>query len=107
MKVSNFGEILKILRKNAHMTQQELADALWISKSTVSCYEQDTRFPSSEILVKIANVFHVSVDYLLGREQKQQILDITDLKDEDVEFLCTTISFLKAKNHVRNKEPIT
>ncbi len=107
MKVSNFGEILKMLRKNAHMTQQELADMLWISKSSVSCYEQDTRFPSSEMLIRIANVFHVSVDYLLGREEKQRILDITDLKDEDVEFLCTTISFLKEKNHVKDKEPIT
>lgn len=105
--MSNFGEVLKKLRKNANMTQQELAEALWISKSTVSCYEQDTRFPSSEMLIRIATVFHVSVDYLLGREQKQPILDITDLKDEDIEFLCTTINFLKAKNHVNNKEPIT
>ncbi len=104
--MSNIGEVLKKLRKNAHMTQQELADALWISKSTVSCYEQDTRFPSSEMLIKIANVFHVSVDYLLGREEKQRILDITDLKDEDVEFLCTTISFLKAKNRDGNKMPL-
>lgn len=107
MKMPNFGEILKRLRKNAHMTQQELADKLWISKSSVSCYEQNTRFPSPEMLIKIASIFHVSVDYLLDREQKQRILDITDLKDEDVEFLCTTINFLKAKNHVGDKEPIT
>ncbi len=104
--MSDFGEILKMLRKKANMTQQELADALWISKSAVCCYEQNTRFPPPEMLIKIANEFNVSTDYLLGREQKQQILDITDLKDEDVEFLCTTINFLKAKNRNGDKMPL-
>lgn len=89
------------------MTQQELADALWLSKSAVSCYEQDTRFPSSEMLINIADVFHISVDYLLGREQKRRMLDVTELNDEDVEFLCTTIRFLKAKNRADDKTPLT
>ncbi len=97
--MENFGEVLKKLRKNAKMTQQELADVLWISKSTVSCYEQNSRAPTSEMLIKIANVFNVSIDYLLGREERPQIFVTTDLNDEDVEFLNTTINFLRGKNH--------
>lgn len=103
----SFGKILKELRKNANMTQKELAGALWISKSAVSYYEQDIKHPSPEILIKIANVFHVSTDYLLGREQKRRVLDITDLSGADVEFLCFTIRFLRSRNSVGGKMPLT
>lgn len=89
------------------MTQNDLAKALHISKSAVSGYEQDLRFPSSEMLVNIADVFHVSVDYLLGREQKCRALYITDLKDEDIEFLYSVICFLKSKNRTDGKISVT
>lgn len=105
--MSNFGEVLKNLRKNANMTQKELANVLWLSKSAISCYEQDTRFPSPEMLIKIANVFHVSTDYLLGREQKMKVLDITDLAGEDVEFLNTTLRFLREKNRGDDKTALS
>lgn len=105
--MSNFAGILKSLRESANMTQKELAEKLWISKSTVSCYEQNTRFPSPEMLIKIANVFSVSTDYLLGRDEKMQMLDLSDLAGEDVEFLCSTIRFLKSKNQIDNKTPVT
>lgn len=105
--MSNFGVILKSLRENANMTQEELAKALHISTSAVSSYEQDIRFPPSETLINIANIFHVSVDYLLGREQKRRVLYITGLKDEDVRYLCITISFLQAKNQANDAMPLT
>lgn len=97
--MSSFGDVLKNLRKNANMTQEELAKSLYISKSTVSGYEQDLRFPPSGILINIADIFHVSVDYLLGREQKCRALYIADLKDEDIELLLTIVCFLREKNH--------
>lgn len=103
----NFGEILRSLRKNVKMTQDELAKALHISTSAVSSYEQDVRFPSPEMLINIADVFNVSVDYLLGREQRCRVLYINDLKDEDFMFLFTTVRFLRAKNHVDDKMPLT
>ena len=104
--MSDFGEILRGLRKNANMTQQELADALWISKSTVSCYEQNTRCPSPEMLVKIANTFHVSTDYLLGIEQKRQMIDVTGLNDEDVDLVCAVITHIRRKNRDGDKMPL-
>ena len=95
--VSSFGDVLKSLRKNANITQRKLAKALHISPSAVSGYEQDVRFPSFETLIDIADIFHVSVDYLLGREQKRRVLYIADLKDEDVELLLTIVCFLREK----------
>lgn len=94
----DFGTTLKELRQRAGLTQQQLADRLWISKATVSYYEQSLRCPSPEILVKISQVFHVSTDYLLGLEDKKQVLDVTDLPDEDIEFLKNAIKLLRKKN---------
>ncbi len=93
-----FGTILKELRQRAGMTQKQLADRLWLSKATVSYYEQSLRSPSPEVLVKLARVFHVTTDYLLGIEQKKQTLDITDLPDEDIQLLEDMISLLRKKN---------
>ena len=82
-----FGNILRELRQQAGMTQKQLADRLWLSKATVSYYEQSVRHPSPEILIKLTTIFHVSTDYLLGIENKKQTLDVTDLPDEDIQFL--------------------
>jgi transcriptional regulator with XRE-family HTH domain len=98
----DFGSTLKALRKDAGMTQKQLADRLWLSKATVSYYEQSLRYPSPEILVKLANIFHVSTDFLLGMEGKKQVLDVTDLPDEDIQFLENAIVLLRKKNFERN-----
>lgn len=57
---------LKELRKEAKITQQELAESLTISKQTVSNYESGSREPSIDILSSISSHFNVSVDYLIG-----------------------------------------
>ena len=98
----DFGNTLKELRLQAGMTQKQLAERLWLSKATVSYYEQSVRYPSPEVLVKLSKIFHVSTDYLLGIEDKRQTLDITDLKDEDIQFLQDTIQLLRKKNLVAN-----
>lgn len=61
------GERLKELRKAHAMTQAALAERLELDKSTVAKYEASDVTPSSEILMKLADIFGVSVDYLLGR----------------------------------------
>lgn len=91
----DFGENLKMLRQNAGLTQKQLAERLWISKATVSYYEQSLRCPSPEILIKLSNIFHVSTDYLLGMEDKKQTLDVTDLSDEDIKLLQDIIKRLR------------
>ena len=91
----DFGENLKMLRKKAGLTQKQLAERLWISKATVSYYEQSLRCPSPEILIKLSNIFHVSTDYLLGMEDKKQTLDVTNLSEEDINLLQNIIDRLR------------
>ena len=62
-----FANILKTLRTERQLSQLELATRLGISKSAVSMYEQGRREPDFDILNKIADIFQVDVDYLLGR----------------------------------------
>ena len=82
----DFGTKLKDLRKQAGMTQQQLASQLGITKSVVSYYELSERVPSPEVLRSIALIFHVSTDYLLGIERSRTI-DVSDLGEDDIK-LC-------------------
>ncbi|SNY19209.1 DNA-binding transcriptional regulator, XRE-family HTH domain [Orenia metallireducens] len=66
--INKLSEKLKKLRKEKEITQAELAEVLDVSTSMVGMYETNSRNPSYEILIKIADYFDVSVDYLLGRE---------------------------------------
>ena len=92
-----FGNRLKELRKKNGLTQQQLADALDITKSTVSYYERGERAPSPEILIKLANTFHISTDYLLGIE-KTDYLNTEGLTDDDLAALRHMAYYLHLKN---------
>ena len=60
---------IKNLRRNAGMSQLQLAEKLNVSPSAVGMYEQGRRTPSIDILILIAKIFSVSLDYLiLGAE---------------------------------------
>lgn len=60
------GERLLDLRRDAGLTQDELAAILNINKHSISSYERDKSEPPDAIKIAIARYFHVSVDYLLG-----------------------------------------
>lgn len=93
----NFGNKLRTLRTEAGMTQTELAKRLNITKSVVSYYELHERTPSPDVLIRIADIFHVTTDYLLGIEHKK-LIDVSDLSEEDMRFLLITIETLRKKN---------
>ena len=67
----SFGKRLKKLRKEKKISQEKLADIIGISRSTLSMYELDKREPDIANIVKFADFFGVSTDYLLGKESEQ------------------------------------
>ena len=69
------GRRLKALRLAAGKTQQELAGALNISRSAYALYETGKRQLNYEILVALADYYHVSLDYLFGRSRIRECLD--------------------------------
>jgi len=65
----NFSENIKKLRQQQHMTQKELAERIGISKAMISAYETEMRYPSYDVLIKLATIFNVTTDFLLGLEK--------------------------------------
>ena len=93
----DFGTRLKELRVQAGLTQKQLAEQIGVTKSVVSFYELRERTPSPEILIKLATVFHVSSDYLLGIEKGKNI-DITGLDAQDEKAVRMIVEQLRKKN---------
>lgn len=92
----NFGNKLKELRTQSGLTQKQLADRLGLTKSVVSYYELQERYPSPDVLIKLAKIFGVTTDYLLGLDSKPTI-DTSDLDKEDIDLLRHTAEVLRNK----------
>lgn len=68
----SIGTRLRNLRKNKKMKQENLAKLLGINRATISMYERNQRTPSPDILKKYAEIFDVSVDYILGNNEAKK-----------------------------------
>lgn len=71
---------IKKLREEFGYTQQDLADRLDGAKSTVAMYENETRKPSIEVLIKLSEIFNCSIDYVLCKT------DIRNYDKDEKEF---------------------
>lgn len=92
----NMGNKLKTLRTQKKLTQKQVADRIGLAISAVS-YEAGTRYPSYEVLIKLARIYHVSTDYLLGMTERR-IVDTTGLNEEEVATVSQLVELLKRKN---------
>lgn len=93
----NFGKILKTLRKEHNLTQRELADRIFVSKSVISYYEKSERTPSPEVIVKLAYIFNVSTDFLLEIKHERTV-DLTEFTDEETAAITNLIDIIR-KSH--------
>ena len=94
-------ENLRLLRKNATLTQRKLAEKVNIPKTNIGHYEIGITQPSIENLIKLADYFGCSIDYLLGhqvdnqeinQEQQEVIGLIKQLNSEQIKVLKIYIS---------------
>lgn len=96
------GDKLKSLRIEKKLTQKQVADRIGLAISAVSSYESGTRSPSYEVLVRLAHIYHVSCDYLLGMTDKRNI-DVTGLSDAEIEVVSLLVDMLRGKEYKGNK----
>ena len=73
-----FNEKLQKLRTNENLTQEELAEKLYVSRAAISKWESGRGYPSIDSLKAIAEYFHVTIDELIGSEE------IVDLAEQDM-----------------------
>ena len=96
----DFGERIKALRIKHGLTQQQVADRIWVSKAMISSYELSNRYPSYEVLVKLAKLFNVSTDYLLGLEKpssEKKMIDVSGLSENQIKLLQKLAEELRKK----------
>lgn len=79
-----FGERLTEIRKKHRMTQTEIAKKLAIPRSTYSNYELGNREPDFHTTEKLAKMFGVSIDYLLGRDEAEGIKEEEKLDPDKI-----------------------
>lgn len=96
--MDTFGSKLKKLRTDKGKQQKEVAIDLDISSTGYSSYENDLRMPGIKMLIKIADYYNVSTDYLLGRVNKVN-LDKNKLLNE-LDYLSTYINSMQ--NYIKN-----
>jgi transcriptional regulator with XRE-family HTH domain len=89
-------ERLAQIRKQRGLSQYELADALGFSRGQIGNYEQGTRRPDPTTLQQIADYLHVSVDYLLGRDEADS--GNSEAEDPELEVLFRNLKELDAND---------
>lgn len=75
---SIFSARLRELRKSMHLTQEDIANTLNIHRTTYTKYETGKANPDQKCLLQLAELFHVSVDHLLGRDPEPSPLCLQD-----------------------------
>lgn len=88
---------LKKLRKSKKLTQDELADLLCVSRSAISLYETGRREPDCAMLSKMADVFGVSVDFLLGRIAFEENIMVQNFFRMPVEYKQQVIKLINSR----------
>lgn len=96
MEKFNFGNRLKELRKSVGITQAQLADTLHERRATLSNYENKNVYPGFNMLIKLADYFHVSVDYLTGRTDDYEV---NSEKIEDILYWTRIVNPLPYKDN--------
>ena len=91
------NENIKLLRQAKGLSQVELSKALGVTKQCVSNWENDNVAPSVEMLVKIADYFRVTTDYLLGRTQTITV-DVSGLTKNQISHISHIISDFEEMN---------
>ena len=89
--VYDFGYRLRELRLSKQMTQAQVAKRLNLSKTTISGYENNIKTPSIDVLVRLANLYGVTSDYILGSEKKK-VLVIDGLTENEERILKALIN---------------
>ena len=97
------GMRLKELRLAKQLYQEQVAQIIGVNKSTVSSYENDMRQPPYDTLVKLARLYHVSTDYLLGVTDARS-LDVRGLTEAEIDVISELVSIIAKKNDMLKKK---
>ena len=99
-----FSENLKKYRRQALLTQKELAQKVGVAEITIKQYEQNLRMPRKEILEKLADFFGIESEVLLGEDSKSQYLKVYHFPEEQLIFYDSIENIRKKIDKIENNE---
>ena len=83
--ITDLGYRLRILRERKKFTQEQVAKRLNVTKASISNYENNLNTPPIDAIVKLALLFNVSTDYILGLDNKKRLLiDFVTPEQEEI-----------------------
>lgn len=85
---------IRTLREENQMTQAELARRLSITRASVNAWEMGISVPSTQYIVELASIFHISTDYLLDVDRSASI-SIAGLTEADVRIIYALVEHLR------------
>lgn len=116
MDYTIIGKNIEELRNSNSLKQDEFAKKLNTSRPTVSNWEQGKNPPTTDQLIRIAEVFHVSIDELLGLKKSRKVMVIVDssilcrrprildeMKTKEINYICITETILSEMNYQKDK----
>jgi len=91
------AERLTNLREKIGLSQSEVARRLDVNRTTINAYEQNEIKPSLNKLIALADLYHTSTDYILGRtrQEVQQYIDVQNLTPEQIALLQEFVRTIK------------
>ena len=97
-------ENLRYLRKEQNFSMKQLGEIIGVSESTISLYENGHRQPDFNTLIKLADYFNVTIDYLIGRENNYELTQTSEQLPTLTQFENELLSlFRKMDIHAQNK----
>ncbi|MBR6222743.1 MAG: helix-turn-helix transcriptional regulator [Lachnospiraceae bacterium] len=95
--ILKISERIKELRESKNLTQADLAKHIGVSRSSVNSWEMGLSLPTIDRLIDLAQLFHVSTDYLLGLKDENK-LSIGSLDKEQVDVINRLIYYFDSHN---------
>lgn len=91
---------IKYLRNRSNLSQADLAKRLGITRSSINAWEMGISIPSTQMIIQLSNLFHVSTDYLLEKDKNCNFIDISALSTEELHILYSVLHYFDEKKQV-------
>lgn len=105
--MDSIAKRLIALREKYNFSQSDIARQIGVTPALISAYENQERKPSLDKLVALADIFHVSTDYILGRSVKTDssvMVNVDGLSDKQIEIIRNIISEFKSDSFLTKKK---
>ncbi len=87
---------LKSLRTQKGLTQLQAANAIGVTRSVISLYENEMRQPSPDVIISLARLYNVTTDYLLGVDERR-FVDVSGLNEQEIAAIVNMVDLLCSK----------